>query len=141
VEPTATITPEEVTESPEEPTAVPTTEPTPEPTETPMSVATAVTQIQLEQIASGYTRPTFITHAFDDRLFIVEERGLVTILQNGSGWIPPSSTFRTGSTTRPTNKACLPFCFILTTLRTATFLPQLHPRRRQQRHQPHERQR
>jgi glucose/arabinose dehydrogenase len=82
VEPTATATPEEVEESPEAPTAVPTEEPTPEPTETPMAV-TAVTQIQLEQIAGGYTRPTFITHAFDDRLFIVEERGLVTIIQGG----------------------------------------------------------
>jgi glucose/arabinose dehydrogenase len=82
VEPTATATPEEVGESPEAPTAEPTVEPTLEPTETPMSV-TAVTQIQLEQIAGGYTRPTFITHAFDDRLFVVEERGLVTIIQDG----------------------------------------------------------
>jgi glucose/arabinose dehydrogenase len=82
VEPTATVTPEEVGETPEDPTAVPTTEPTPEPTETPMSV-TAVTQIQLEQITGGYTRPTYITHAFDDRLFVVEERGLVTIIQDG----------------------------------------------------------
>ncbi|MFO7538093.1 MAG: PQQ-dependent sugar dehydrogenase [Chloroflexota bacterium] len=80
--PTATLTPQEVSESPAEPTAVPTAEPTPEPTETTL-VTTAVSQIQLEQIAGGYTRPTFITHAFDDRLFIVEERGLVTILQNG----------------------------------------------------------
>ena len=79
---TATVTPETVTESPVEPTAVPTDEPSPTPTATPR-VATAVTTIQLEQIASGYTRPTFITHAFDDRLFIVEERGLVTIIQNG----------------------------------------------------------
>jgi glucose/arabinose dehydrogenase len=78
----ATDTPEAISESPEEPTAVPTAEPTPEPTETPMAV-TAVTQIQLEQVASGYIRPTFITHAFDDRLFVVEERGLVTIIQDG----------------------------------------------------------
>lgn len=82
-EPTATLAPPTVAEV-EEPTAVPTDEPapTPIPTETPRAV-TAVTTIQIEQIASGYTRPTFITHAFDDRLFVVEERGLVTIIQDG----------------------------------------------------------
>ena len=78
----ASDTPEAVSESPAEPTAVPTQKPTatPEPTAIPV---TAVTQVQLEQIASAYTRPTFMTHAFDDRLFVVEERGLVTIIQNG----------------------------------------------------------
>lgn len=36
--------------------------------------------IQLTEIASGFTKPVDIAHASDDRLFIVEQRGIIKII-------------------------------------------------------------
>ncbi len=36
--------------------------------------------IQLEEIASGFTKPIDIAHTSDDRLFIVEQRGMIKII-------------------------------------------------------------
>lgn len=69
-EPTATDTP---------PTAVP---PSPTPTETPIP-ENPVSSITLEPVISGLVQPLYLTHAFDDRLFIVEQAGTIRILQNG----------------------------------------------------------
>ncbi|RMG91767.1 MAG: glucose dehydrogenase [Chloroflexi bacterium] len=83
--PTPTIT--EPTTAPPTPTAVPTqplpTATTPA-TETPAPV-TAVSTITLVPILTrGLTKPVFLTHAFDDRLFIVEQPGIIRIAQNGT---------------------------------------------------------
>ena len=37
----------------------------------------------MQHIAGNFQRPTYLTHAFDDRLFVVEQTGRITILQNG----------------------------------------------------------
>ncbi len=41
---------------------------------------------ELVQVASGFTRPVFVTHAGDGsgRLFVVEQGGLIRIIQNGT---------------------------------------------------------
>ena len=69
-EPTATDVP---------PTAVP---PSPTPTETPIP-ENPVSSITLVPVVSGLVQPLYLTHAFDDRLFIVEQAGTIRILQNG----------------------------------------------------------
>lgn len=84
------------TEPPAEPTAVPlATEPNtpppptavPEPTAPPLPTAvpapTLATTIQLAPIASGLFKPVYLTHANDSRLFIVEQHGVIRILNGG----------------------------------------------------------
>lgn len=46
---------------------------------------TTVLQIELQQIAPGFTRPVYLTHAGDDsgRLFIVEQAGVIKIIRDG----------------------------------------------------------
>lgn len=44
-------------------------------------VAYGETAYSFEQVADGFTRPLYLTHAGDDRLFIVEQRGLIHIVQ------------------------------------------------------------
>ncbi len=70
VQPTATDSP---------PTAEP---PSPTPTETPIP-ENPVSSITLEPIISGLIQPLYLTHAFDERIFIVEQAGTIRILQNG----------------------------------------------------------
>lgn len=55
---------------------------------TPLPFVTAIPDagnVQLEPIAEGFERPLFLTHAGDgsDRLFVVEQAGLVHIIQDG----------------------------------------------------------
>ncbi|WP_420645694.1 PQQ-dependent sugar dehydrogenase [Candidatus Leptofilum sp.] len=61
------------TEAP--PTATPTVTPIPE---------NLVSSISLEPVVSGLNQPLYVTHAFDDRLFIVEQDGLIKIFQDGA---------------------------------------------------------
>lgn len=42
-----------------------------------------VTSIHLEPVLAGFEQPTYLTHAGDDRLFIVEKTGRIFIAQNG----------------------------------------------------------
>ena len=71
--PTASATP--TLEPPATATATPTTTPTP---------LSPVAAIALEPVISeGLSQPTFLTHAFDDRLFVVEQAGLIRIIENG----------------------------------------------------------
>ncbi len=67
--------------------ATPTLEPTGTPTTPPMATATPlspVAAIALEPvITEGLSQPTFLTHAFDERLFVVEQAGLIRIIENG----------------------------------------------------------
>ncbi|MBK8904806.1 MAG: PQQ-dependent sugar dehydrogenase [Anaerolineaceae bacterium] len=77
---------EEATTNSIQPTATnaPPTEqpPTPTPTVTPIP-ENPVSSISLEPIISGLIQPLYLTHAFDDRLFILEQAGTIRILQNG----------------------------------------------------------
>ena len=62
------------------PTAVP---PTATPTETPIP-ENPVNSISLEPIITrGLIQPLYLTHAFDERLFIVEQAGTIRIYQDG----------------------------------------------------------
>lgn len=84
---TATDIPTTAPEATEPPTqtAIPTDaiEPTaiPEPT--------LVEAISLELVADGFTKPIFLTHANDDRLFVVEQDGVVFIVENGERMADP----------------------------------------------------
>jgi glucose/arabinose dehydrogenase len=70
VTPTATPVPS--------PTAMPTATPSPTPQTTPVDA------ISLEPILTeGLLRPVYLTHAFDGRLFIVEQDGTIRIIQEG----------------------------------------------------------
>jgi glucose/arabinose dehydrogenase len=86
---TAITLPETSTPQPAVPTAAPASaaEPTTaQPTEPPATAeppAQPVTAIQLAFVAGGFTRPTFLTHAFDGRLFVSEQSGQVHIIENG----------------------------------------------------------
>lgn len=40
--------------------------------------------IALTPVASGFTQPVFVTHAGDDRLFVVEQAGIIKIIKNGA---------------------------------------------------------
>ncbi|MDX1416779.1 MAG: PQQ-dependent sugar dehydrogenase [Candidatus Promineifilaceae bacterium] len=65
-----------------EPTITPPDVPTLTPTYTPIPVS-AVESISLKPLLVGaFTRPVYLTHAFDDRLFIVEQAGLVRIIKD-----------------------------------------------------------
>jgi glucose/arabinose dehydrogenase len=81
---TSTTQPPTVT--PSQPTAQPT--PTTEATSVPRALPDA-TQPRTFEIAltpivpGGLTRPTYLTHAGDDRLFVVEQPGCIRIIQNG----------------------------------------------------------
>lgn len=52
---------------------------------------TTVLQIELQQIATGFTRPVYLTHAGDDsgRLFVVEQAGRILILRDGQALSTP----------------------------------------------------
>ncbi len=41
-------------------------------------------QVRLQQVASGFSQPVLITHAGDDRLFVVEKGGTVRIFHGGT---------------------------------------------------------
>ena len=89
--PTPTIDSSTTTSIPESVTPLPSTEPSPTPTESPTSTptqtpipATAVETITLGAVLEGaFDRPLYLTHAFDERLFVVEQAGLVRIIKDG----------------------------------------------------------
>lgn len=64
---------------PPPPTAVPTAIPS----ATPIAVE-PVQSINLNLIADGFDSPVFLTHAFDARLFVVEQAGIVRINEAGT---------------------------------------------------------
>lgn len=82
---TATAVPANTIPAPEAATAIPTDIPptaTPVPTNTPIP-AEPVTAVSFEPIVTGLFRPTILTHAGDDRLFIGVQTGTIYIYQNG----------------------------------------------------------
>ncbi len=83
---TALDTPTAVPDTPTpQPTDQPTTTPTitPTPTNTPIPEA-PVTSINLVPVANGFVKPVYLTHAGDDRLFLVEQDGTIRIIQDGA---------------------------------------------------------
>jgi glucose/arabinose dehydrogenase len=88
--PTATLSPApaevEATSSPAEPQATetpgPTATPVP-PTATSSPPEFPVSSISLGLVAEGFTRPLYLTHAFDERLFVVEQAGRILIVAGG----------------------------------------------------------
>lgn len=79
----ATAVPTEALLATMEPTAPATDEPTAEPTLAPV-IASPVSEIALEPIVTGGLQQiTFLTHAFDDRLFVLEQAGRIRIVENG----------------------------------------------------------
>ncbi len=95
----STVSPTEVRSTTGSPTIAPTepspTEPAPTPVEPPATrpptapestlpaVRPAFT-LGVEPIASGFERPTYVTHAGDDRLFVVEQAGSIRIVEDGA---------------------------------------------------------
>ena len=79
------------------PTATATSVPSPEPTAT--TPPAPASQIQLLPLASGFDRPTFLTHSGDDRLFVVEKRGRIRTIVDGAPSLDPflDITDRVGS--------------------------------------------
>jgi glucose/arabinose dehydrogenase len=82
-EPTAEAAAPIPTDTPE-----PAPTPAPPPTDTPNPVAVALEaiRINLAPVASGFTKPVFLTHAGDGsgRLFVVEQAGRIFILRDGA---------------------------------------------------------
>ncbi|MBK9050829.1 MAG: PQQ-dependent sugar dehydrogenase [Chloroflexi bacterium] len=63
--------------------AEPTLTATPEPTPVPTIPSQQAFSINLDLIVEGLISPVTMAHAGDDRLFILEQRGTIRILQNG----------------------------------------------------------
>ena len=72
--------PTEPVPTPVEPAA---TRPPAAPESTLPAVRAAFT-LGVEPVASGFERPTYVTHAGDDRLFVVEQAGSIWIIQDGA---------------------------------------------------------
>ncbi len=93
----------EPTETPPAATELPTATPieaTAEPTFVPV-ITSPVSGIALEPIITGGLQQiTFLTHAFDDRLFVLEQMGRIRIVENGQVLVQPflDITDRVGST-------------------------------------------
>jgi len=69
------------------PTAVPpsaTNKPLPTTIASPTASAVALSdEIALEEVVTGLTRPVYLTHAGDARLFVIEQPGRIRIIQDG----------------------------------------------------------
>jgi glucose/arabinose dehydrogenase len=59
----------------------------------------ATFDVGLEEVATGFNEPLFVTHAGDDRLFVVERGGTIRIIQDGAASDTPflDITDRVGS--------------------------------------------
>ena len=79
---TPLITPDATAEPTAEPTMTATATVAP-PTETPPPAETAVSEIQLVHVAGGVPRLTYLTHAYDERLFAVQQQGRIHVLKDG----------------------------------------------------------
>lgn len=65
------------------PSQAPSIEPTAPPTPTTTPLPQPATAIRLSPIVSGLARPTYLTHAFDGRLFVTEQAGRIWIIEDG----------------------------------------------------------
>jgi glucose/arabinose dehydrogenase len=60
------------------------TPPPPTPTATSPPPEFPASTIRLEPVVGGFERPTYLTHAYDNRLFVVEQAGVIRIIENGA---------------------------------------------------------
>lgn len=68
----------------DQPVPIPTPPPPCEPTAEPIPEASAVNAISLDWVAGGFAKPLLVTHANDDRLFVVEQQGTIrSVSANG----------------------------------------------------------
>lgn len=81
-EATQTFVPVVQSDEPATPTPTPGPTDTPEPSPTPQ---TPIYSVRLEPFLAGggLERPLYLTHAFDDRLFVIEQIGRIRIIENG----------------------------------------------------------
>ncbi|MCA9978138.1 MAG: PQQ-dependent sugar dehydrogenase, partial [Anaerolineales bacterium] len=63
------------------PTATPTITPTPTNTPIPVNPVTSITLVPVTNYT--FVRPTSLTHAGDERLFVTEQQGVIRIIENG----------------------------------------------------------
>jgi glucose/arabinose dehydrogenase len=70
------------TAAPVEPSVAPTIPPELVPTEA-VPPAQAALAVELAPIAAGFERPTFLTHTGDERLFVSEQVGRISVIENG----------------------------------------------------------
>lgn len=56
---------------------------TPPPPREPTPSPTPLASVHLQWIAGDFERPTYLTHAFDERLFVVEQVGRVVVIAEG----------------------------------------------------------
>lgn len=54
-----------------------------QPADSSPPIAVPVSSIHLEPVLSGLQQPTYLTHAGDDRLFLVEKAGRILVAENG----------------------------------------------------------
>ncbi len=80
--PTATQAPTPTPTPSATPTATPGPTPAPEPTATPVP-RPPLAGLELDLVANGFGRPTFVGHAGDDRLFVLEKAGRIRIVVGG----------------------------------------------------------
>ena len=90
---TPTVSPTEARPTIQPPTAA-ATEAAPTPAQSPATSTPAPTEpatidsrppfsLDVEPIASGFERPVYLTHAGDDRLFVVEQEGRIWVVEDG----------------------------------------------------------
>jgi glucose/arabinose dehydrogenase len=65
------------------PTPVPPTEPPPTSTPITAEALPDPSGYRWSEIAGGFIKPLALTHAGDDRLFVVEQRGVIWVIRNG----------------------------------------------------------
>jgi glucose/arabinose dehydrogenase len=65
------------------PTPLPPTVPPPTPTPATVEQLPDPSGYEWTQVAGGLSKPLALTHAGDDRLFVVEQRGMVWVIRNG----------------------------------------------------------
>lgn len=100
----------EVVSAPVQPTAQPTDA---VPTAMPATAvpASPVDSIQLLPIANGFVRPLGLEHAFDERLFVVEQKGTIQIVQDGQILPIPFLNIEDRVTTRGNEQGLLGLAF------------------------------
>jgi glucose/arabinose dehydrogenase len=87
----------------------------------PPPAAEPVTAVTLAPVAQGFEAPTFVGSAGDERLFVVEQRGRIRIVQDGEVVAEPFSTFVIRSAAAPTSRGCSALPFIRTTSENGYF--------------------
>ncbi|MEJ2011156.1 MAG: PQQ-dependent sugar dehydrogenase [Anaerolineales bacterium] len=81
------------------------------PSSTPQPVIPPASSAVWAQVADGFSRPVFVTHAGDSRLFVVEQRGMIWILQDGQRLPDPFLDIRSRVNDRGNEQGLLGLAF------------------------------